>query len=171
MNTFVVCLKYGSVAGTLTLFYVQLLTKVGTYYDEPFIFYFGYLGILIMPIFTFLAIRKLSLQYEPYIPFLHALFAGLLVSIIAGLAYSAFNWIEHQLFPDHYVDHLIEKTKEEMVNAGQSTAEIKERVQRIYDHYNSWRPFFNTMIWYTGLGILYTSLSYFILKFIHYKKK
>jgi amino acid transporter len=171
MNTFTISLKYGAIGGTVVLIYSQLVSRIGMHYDEELIFYFGYLGILIMPIFTFLAIRKVSGRYEQHrIPFFKALITGLLVAVVAAFTYYFLHQAENQLFPDKYRSYLIEKTIEEMQQQGNTPEEIDARVGKIQEHYNSWRPLRNSLKWYTMLGTVYSVLSYFILNYFNKKK-
>lgn len=164
-------IKYGVFAGVLVLCYTSLLIRSGLIYLEGIGPYLGYLAIVIMPFFTFLAIKEVSaVVYRNQISLKNALTTGLIISVVAACAYSGLQWVEYAVFSNVYEETLIDKTRVTMLETGATELEIDKRLAAIREHYHSWMPFRNTLIWYIGLGILYSLASFLILKYIRNPK-
>lgn len=157
-------LKFGSVGGVLVLLYSSTLVRTGILYSEGFGQYLGYFAIVIMPFCTFLAIKEVARLSGHEVTLKQAMITGLLLSLIAASVYSSLNWVEHALFTNIYEERLIEDTRADLIESGHTEPEIETRLRQIRDFYRSWLPFRNTLIWYCGLGLLYSLGSYLLIK-------
>lgn len=164
-------LKYGAIGGFIVLVYVSTLTYTGLTFKEGIGPVLGYLAIVIMPICTFLAIKEFKNKYSrAKLRFIDAMAVGLLVSIIAAMLYNGLRWAENNLIGNTYSDYLVETTRLAMEAEGKTSTEIDTAIKSTRDYYKSWKPFRNTLKWYTGLGTIYSLGSFFWLRYF-YKPK
>jgi len=164
-KTVLSALKFGAIGGLLVLVYTSLITRSGILYAGGIGQYLGYLAIVIMPFCTYLAIKEVTRLSGREVRLGQALATGMLLSVIAGSIYSGVSWVEYTLFTNVYEERLLEETRDAMAAAGNTAAEIEQRLQHIRDFYDSWQPFLNTLTWYCGLGLLYSFGSYLLLKY------
>lgn len=160
-------IKYGSIGGVLALLSSSSITHLAIEFKDERLFYIGYLVIVIMPICTFLALKDLKVHiYNGQLPFIPALITGVSVSLLAFLVFSGLKWTEDLLFEDKYEQYLIEVTIDELKEKGAEASEIKERIDSIIAKNNSWKPLKNRFKWYMKLGLLYTIISFLLLKYL-----
>lgn len=158
--------KYGVIGGAAVCLYVFTLTYSGAVFSNGPAQYLGYLAIVIMPLCTFLALKEMrDKAADKKLTLANALVAGLLLSLIAACLYCAVTWVEYEVFDNPYRRKLIDATRQEMTAAGKPETEIEHRIGMLNAHYDSFKPYVNTVVWYLGLGTLYTLVSFLLLRY------
>lgn len=161
-------LKFGLIGAIIVLTYTEILSRSEIIFSGNLGAYLGYLAIIIMPICTYLAIREFAHKFTDKKPKLHnAILVGLATSIIASILFSCGNLLLNSVFSPSFQNSLIQKTTESMTENGNSAEEIELRIAAIRAHYASWKPLINNLIWYVGLGFIYSIGSFLILKLSH----
>lgn len=160
-------LKYGLIGALIAFAYSQFLVQSGIVFIDGLGMYMGYLGIIIMPIFTYMAIQEFLRKTEiAKIKLHHALLIGLATSVIAAIFFSFGSLIVANVFDNAYQEAIIERTKKAMIEAGSTTGEIEDRIVAIREKGKSFTPHLNRFKWYVGLGFIYSLGSFVILRFI-----
>jgi hypothetical protein len=160
-----IILKYGAIGGAAIVLFVAVTQAYELVYREGITQYIGYLGLIIMPLTLFFGLKELRDKYAGgSLSYGKAVLAGLGISIFAALLYCVYTYIDYKFLGDKDVQSLIKYTTEEMRRAGNTPAEINSKVEKIHKHYGSVRPYISNLVWYTGLGFIYSTVIYFLLK-------
>ena len=165
-------IKYGVAGALVTIVYLQGLYYLGLMYHETGQ-YSGYLAILILPFTIFLALRDYALKREPagVKGFIAVVLYGLAVSVIAALIYCAWIYVEVNVLKLSPHKEMIELTVNGLKEEGKTETEIAEKVEKMHKHYHSAAPYLGTIVWYLGLGLVSSTVSYVFLKLKFQKQK
>lgn len=160
-----IILKYGAIGGLLVVLFVSITQGYELVYREGITQYIGYLGLIIMPLTLFFGLRELRDKYAGgSLSYGKAVLAGVGISIFAALLYCVYTYVDYKFLGDKDVQSLIKYTSKEMRRAGNTPAEINTELDRIQKHYGSIKPYISNLVWYTGLGFIYSTVIYFLLK-------
>lgn len=150
-------------SGLLLLVYINALDRSKLIYTTEWGAYLGYLAILILPLFIFLTLKKIR-QNEGKLKFVTAILHGQLIAFISAVVYSAYTAIDVHLMNAAHLKNQFEFTVSEMRKAGNSEAEINQRIQTLKDHYWSIQPYVNTFIWYFVLALIFAAIFYLLFR-------
>jgi hypothetical protein len=157
-------LSFGIGSGVLLTVYILLLDLTRVIYETTWGQWLGYLAIVILPIAVWLAMQKLKKQQDTWL-FRHSLTVSLSIAIVAASVYSAYTFVDVHFFGATHLQNLFSFTEKQMRQEGATAAAINEQLDRLRGHYSSWKPYRNTYIWYTAMGVIYGSLFHLILLF------
>lgn len=158
-------IKYGLITGTTYFLYISFLVVLSESIPEIIRSGMGYISIVILPFATYLALREIQQHsLSERLTFAKAILYGTTLALIAALFQTVLRWASIHIFPEIFLSPLIEEAQKEASMSGNSTFEIESAGQAVSAHYYSFRPLRNIVIWYTGLGFIYSSASYLILR-------
>jgi cell division protein FtsB len=165
-------LKYGLGCGIIVALYLNIGYELGLMYRSDWLRYLVYLGIIIHPLAVLFALLELKRkQYAGKLPIVPAISTGILTSLIAGLLYCLFTYIDIHWLDFRQYQETIDYSVAEMEKQGKSQAEINEAVKQMKAKYLSYRPYWGVMKWYMKMGALYTIVSYILLNIKTLKNK
>lgn len=165
-------LKYGLGCGVVVAIYMNIGYELGLTYRSDWLRYLVYLGIVIHPLAVFLALLELKRKhYNGKLPILPALATGFLTSVVAGLLYCFFIYIDIYWLDFRKYKEIIDYKVEAMQKEGKTTQEISEKVKEMKSRYLSYKPYLSVMKWYLKMGSIYTLAAFLILNFKNIKQK
>ncbi len=165
-------LKYSLGCGIIVALYLNLGYELGLMYRTDWLRYLVYLGIIIHPLAVLLALLELKRKhYAGKLPILPALSTGFLTSLIAGLLYCLFTYIDIHWLDFRQYQEIMDYRIAEMEKQGKTQTEINTAIEQMKAGYLSYKPYLGTMKWYLKMGALYTIISYLLLNIKTLKNK
>lgn len=159
-------IRYGIIGGATGSLYITLIVQTGMVFASGPQRYLGYLAIIVMPVCTFLALKEIRNKADGgRIGFGKALLAGLVVSLSAAAVFMAYTWFDHEVLHDPYGRRMMEETQKTMQEQGKSADEIDQVLMQMEQRSHSFKPYLSTLIWYTLIGIVYSAVSYLLLRY------
>ena len=160
---------YGLAAGLLLTVYVTMLDRSRIIYTSTWGAYLGYLAILILPACIYLALHETSREKRRLF-FRQSLMVSLVVAFLAASIYSAYTFADIHFFGATHLQNLYDYTEQGLKDEGRSMAEIQARMNRMREHYLSFKPYLYTYTWYLVMGLIYSVIFFFVFK-LRYRRQ
>lgn len=163
-------LKYGLGGGIIIAIYLNIGYELGLTYRTDWLRYLVYLGIILHPLMVLLALFELKRKYyNGKLPVIPALATGVLASLLAGLIYCFFTYVDIHWLDLRQYQELIDHKAEVMQKEGKTTLEIATKVEAMTARYLSYKPYWSVMKWYMKMGAIYTIVAYLLLNIKNFK--
>jgi hypothetical protein len=160
----------GLAGGALAAVYVYFLDYTQIIYRGPYGQMLGYLAIIIMPLITFFALRRMQ-QGEQNWPIWKLFLAGVFVSLVAAVSYSILSYVYTHLLVKDYPEKMAALEELYMRNEGKPEADVLKRGIKVREHYRSMKPLWGTLLWYAMAGVVYSLISVVLLNYVFKKKE
>ena len=154
---------FGLICGIVLIAWVRGLDASRLIYTSQLGLILGYLSILILPTCLFLAFRAWKRQSGQLL-FRQAMFIGLSLAMITAGVYCAYTFIDIHYFGASHLQNQFDFTRKSMQAAGSGTTEISAEIARLQKHYFSSKPYISTLIWYAGMGLVFSPIFWFFLR-------
>lgn len=165
-------LKYGLGGGLVIAIYLNIGYELKLMYRPDWLRYLVYLGIVLHPLAVLLALLELKRKhFAGKLPPLPALATGLLTSLLAGLLYCLFTYVDIHWLDFRQYQEIIDYKVAAMEKEGKTVAQINEAVALLKAKYLSYKPYWGIMKWYMKMGAIYTLAAYLLLNIKNFKNR